>query len=308
MPEIGIPTIDQLRVFLTVIDAGSFAAGGRKLKRATSAVSYTISNLEFQLGMKCFDRERTRKPTLTPAGVALMSEARTVLKSIDNLRAVARGLISGLEAEVIIAVDVFLPTERLVDTMRAFELAFPTVALRLHVEALGAVTQLVHTGAAHIGIGGGLHTNVPDIERVGIGGVELVPVAAPSHPLARNVRGLTGAARDYVQLVLTDRSQLTKGQDFGVIGDRTWRLADLGAKHSLLLPGIGWGNMPKPMVSDDIDHGRLKALHVPELSGAYYDLQAIHRTDLPPGPAATWVIERFRSQNQLSQATHRALG
>jgi len=48
--------------------------------------------------------------------------------------------------------------------------------------------------------------------------------------------------------VLTDRSPLTEGQDLGVIGSQTWRLADLGAKHMLLKEGIGWGYMPEPMV------------------------------------------------------------
>jgi hypothetical protein len=46
------------------------------------------------------------------------------------------GMLNGLEAEVAFVVDVMLSTERLVDAIRAFEREFPTVALRLHVEAL----------------------------------------------------------------------------------------------------------------------------------------------------------------------------
>ena len=46
MPGIGTPSLDQLQVFLTVVETGSFAAAGRRLSRATSAVSYTIANLE----------------------------------------------------------------------------------------------------------------------------------------------------------------------------------------------------------------------------------------------------------------------
>ena len=34
----GQPSLDQLQVFLTVVETGSFAAAGRKLGRATSAV------------------------------------------------------------------------------------------------------------------------------------------------------------------------------------------------------------------------------------------------------------------------------
>jgi DNA-binding transcriptional LysR family regulator len=70
----------------------------------------------------------------------------------------------------------------------------------------------------------------------------------------------------------------------------------LGSKHALLLAGIGWGNMPEPMVHDDLAAGRLKRLDLPEWSGAFLALQAIHRTDTPPRPAAAWMIRRFSQQ------------
>ncbi|MES1148716.1 MAG: LysR substrate-binding domain-containing protein, partial [Bradyrhizobium guangdongense] len=76
----------------------------------------------------------------------------------------------------------------------------------------------------------------------------------------------------------------------------TWRLADLGSKHMLLKEGIGWGNMPAPMVEGDIKAGRLVQLDLPDTKGGIYSLEAIYRSDTPPGPAATWLIERFRSQ------------
>ena len=47
----GTPTFDQLRIFLTIVDTGSFAAAGRKLNRAVSVISYGIANLEAQLGV-----------------------------------------------------------------------------------------------------------------------------------------------------------------------------------------------------------------------------------------------------------------
>ena len=50
------------------------------------------------------------------------------------------------------------------------------------------------------------------------------------------------AVRDQVQLVLTDRSEVTRGRDYGVMSTRNWRLADLGAKLAMLRAGLGWGN------------------------------------------------------------------
>ena len=180
MPNPGTPTIDQLKVFLSVVEAGSFAAAGRRLGRATSAISYTVANLETQLGVTLFDREQTRKPTLTEAGAAVLAKARGVSAGVDDLRATVKGLLEGLEAEVVLVVDVMLPTTRLVDAVQAFEATFPTVKLRLHVEALSAVGQLVQAGVANIGIGGGLHTAEPGLEQIHVGDVEMIPVAAPN--------------------------------------------------------------------------------------------------------------------------------
>jgi DNA-binding transcriptional LysR family regulator len=292
----GVPTLDQMSVLLAVADTGSLAAAARRLGRAPSAISYALDNLENQLGLPLFERVTTRHPRLTKGGEAVVAEARAVFERVDGLRAKVKGLMEGLEAEVALAVDVMLPTGRLVDALQAFRLQFPTVTLRLHVEALGAITELVTQGKAIIGIGSVLHSAPEGLEQIPIGGVLMVPVAAPSHPLSKGRHKGFGDLKDHVQLVLTDRSPLTAGKDFGVVGDMTWRLADLGAKHALLRAGVGWGNMPEPMVRDDLASGSLVVLDVAGWKGVEYALQVIHRTAVPPGPAARWLIERFSSQ------------
>jgi DNA-binding transcriptional LysR family regulator len=158
------------------------------------------------------------------------------------------------------------------------------------------VAQLVIGGVAGIGVGGLMHTSLPGIEQVRIGSVEMIPVAAPTHPLATKPPRRAGEARRHRQLVLTVRSPFAEGPDVGVFGREMWRLADLGAKHALLLAGMGWGHMPEPLVRADIAAGRLVRLALPETKGGDYGLQAIYRPDSPPGPAAAWLIQRFASQ------------
>lgn len=297
----GSPTLDQLKVLITVVDTGSFAAAARKLNRATSVVSYTISNLENLLGVILFDRETTRKPQLTEAGKTVVAEARSVANGINGLRAKVKGMTQGVEPEIHLALDVMLPASRIIDALTAFREQFPAVNLRLYVEALGAVTQTVLNRTATIGISGPLDVEVHGLERIGVGFVELIPVSAPQHPLAVAGRNEPGAGRDHVQLVLTDRSPLTQGQEFAVVGSRTWRLADLGAKHILLRSGIGWGNMPVPMIEEDLASGRLVQLDMPDCRGGPYRLQAIYRTDTPPGPAGSFLISRFEEQVKNSR-------
>jgi DNA-binding transcriptional LysR family regulator len=285
--------LDQIAVFLAIVETGSFAAAARRLGRAASVISYAIANLESQLGVTLFARAGTARPQLTDAGRAILSDSRGLAIALDGLLAKARGLTSGLEAEVSFVVDVMLPAKKLVRTLDEFRKKFPTVALRLRAEALGAVTQAVMDGAASFGVSGPLEMASDLLTRGPAGSVKLLAVAAPDHPLALMAGPVSAAtARDHIQLVLTDRSSLTEGRDFGVVAVKSWRLADLGAKHALLLAGMGWGNMPKPMVNEDLKRGRLVELKIetPELT---YPFHTVYRSDMPPGPAASWLMERL---------------
>lgn len=302
MTNPGTPTFDQLRIFLAIVDTGSFAAAGRTMGRAVSVISYGVANLEAQLGVSLFDREGTRKPQLTVAGRALLAEARTIAQGMDGLRAKVKGLLDGLEAELDLAVDVMVPPARLAGVLRGFAAAFPTVQLRLHVEALGAISAMVLARTATLGLSGPLAAGIDDIERVSAGATVLVPVAAPDHPLGRMGAIAPGAGRDYIQLVLSDRSGFTAGRDYGVVSPKTWRLADLGAKHALLREGIGWGNMPLPMVVDDLASGALLRLAMPDNPGGAYRFAVIWRRDCPPGPAGQWLRDQFTALGNADSA------
>jgi DNA-binding transcriptional LysR family regulator len=287
------PTLDQIAVFLAIVEAGSFTAAARKLNRATSVISYAVTNLEAQLGVSLFERAGARRPRLTEAGRAILSDSRGIALALSGLVAKARGLTQGLEAEVSLVVDVMLPAKRLVRGLDEFRTKFPTVALRLRVEALGAVTEAVMEGLAAFGMSGPLPIESDALTRGPAGSIKLVPVAAPGHPLAQQGKVSAVQLRDHIQLVLTDRSALTQGRDFGVLAVRSWRLADLGAKHALLLAGLGWGNMPKWVVADDIKRGRLVRLDIESDSDLVYPFHSLYRSDAPPGPAAYWLMERL---------------
>jgi DNA-binding transcriptional LysR family regulator len=293
MPELAPPSLDHLRVFLTVIEEGSFNAAARKLGRAISVVSYSIAQLEAQLDIRLFEREGSRRPKLTEAGRALVSESRAISDDVNALLAKVRALHQGLEPELCFAVDVMVPGEALAKLLRAFQARFPSVSLRLAVEALGAVAALVLEGRATLAIAGPDLQSHPEIERETVGAVELVPVAAPGHPLAQMERIAPGEARKHLQLVLSDRSPLTEGRDFSVLSPRTWRLADLSAKHALLKEGLGWGSMPRHAVRDDLASGALVEIALPERPPMDYALVALWRKDTPPGPAATWVLDEL---------------
>ena len=289
-------SLDQLRTFLAAADEGSFSAAGRRLHRAQSVVSQTLANLEAQLGVQLFDRS-ARLPVLTEDGRALVSQARVVAGSMDAFKARARGLAEGLEPELAVAVDVMFPIMVLTYAIGDFQSLFPDTPLRLYVEALGAVLQPVLDGRCAFAVMGSLPLVPTEMQRERLLSVRMVMVAAPDHPLGRHEGVIpTDELGRHVQLVLSDRSDLSKDREFGVFSPKTWRLADLGAKHAFLRAGLGWGLMPDHVIAADLADGALVALRVQdaEPDGLLMPMHAVHRTEAPPGPAGRWLIERLK--------------
>lgn len=289
-------SMDQLRTFIAAADEGSFSAAGRKLRRAQSVVSHTLANLELQVGFALFDRSG-RYPQLTEAGRALLDEARRAADGMDAFKARARTLAEGQEPELSVAVDVMYPIAKLTEAVQAFHQEFPSTPLRLYVEALGAVVQPLLDGQCRIAVIGSFPDVPPGCASEYLLGVKAAMVVAPGHPLARSKGTVMRAeAARHVQLVLTDRSSLTRGRDFGVLSARIWRLADLGAKHAFLRAGLGWGSMPLHMVEHDLASGALVRLELEThpVLGSGFSMHAIFMKDQPPGPAGRWFIDRLK--------------
>jgi DNA-binding transcriptional LysR family regulator len=101
----------------------------------------------------------------------------------------------------------------------------------------------------------------------------------------------------YVQLVLTDRSDLMAGRDYGVVSPSTWRLADLSTKHAFIKDGVGWGGMPLHMVEEDIAAGTLVVLDLHDVpqTGFALTMSAYHRPSEPPGPAGRWFVDHLKA-------------
>jgi DNA-binding transcriptional LysR family regulator len=300
-------SLDQLRAFIAAVDEGSFSAGARKLHRAQSAVSELVSNLEAQLGVALFDRSE-RYPKLTAAGVQLVADARSVVANVDLLKARAKGISSGLESELSAVVDVLFPIEAIAESAKEFRDRFPRTPLRLYVEALGGAYQPVLDGRCSLGVVGSLPIAPDPITLERLQGVHMSMVAAREHPLAliSGVISKTELAK-HVQLVLTDRSELTSGREFGVMSPLTWRLGDLFAKHAFLLKGLGWGGMPLHAVKRDLLEGRLVKLSIEDLAeeSLVLPMSAAYLTAKPPGPAGRWLIERLKqcSTQRVAPAT-----
>src|ERR1700688_2467274 len=289
-------SLDQLRTFIAAVDQGSFSAAARKLLRSQSVVSDTISNLEEQIGVQLFDRSG-RYPMLTTAGSVLLGDARSIITGVDLLKARAKGMSAGLEPELSVVIDVFYPIDAITRVAKEFRQKYPGVALRIYVEALGGAIKPVLDGRCSIGVIGSLPVIPDTLTYERLPGIAFLMVAARDHALASH-RGKIPreALAKHTQIVLTDRSELSLGRELGVMSPKTWRLADLFAKHHFLLKGLGWGGMPLHAVRRDLEEGRLSALSIEDVppDGLFLPMSAVWQTKSPPGPAGRWFVDRLK--------------
>jgi DNA-binding transcriptional LysR family regulator len=176
--------LDDLSVFLAVLDAGGFRAAAKRLGLSPSSVSEKITQLEEQLGVPLLIRT-TRSVSATEAGNSLAAriapvliETRAALHDAASAQKVVRGLLK-LNVTGAVMVDILPP---LIDR---FLLRHPEVRVEIMVE-----DRLVDVTAAgcDAGIRYGEHL-AQDMIAVPIGPrtQRLAYAAAPSYLLHRGV-------------------------------------------------------------------------------------------------------------------------
>lgn len=302
---LDIVTLDQMRTFIAAAEEGSFSAAGRKLRRAQSVVSQTLASLEGKLGVQLFDRSE-RYPKLTETGAALLVDARMVVTNMEAFKARAQSLYEGLEPELSVAIDVMYPMTQLTKAAGYCQENFLHTPLRLYVEVLGGVAQLVADGTCDLGIIGSLPVISDSLCAEPLGRVPFVTVVSEKHPLAALSGPISEAElAQHVQLILTDRTALSSGQNYAVLSPLVWRLADLGSKRAFLNAGFGWGHMPQHVVENDIKVGKLVSIQLQNIPAAdmFMAMHLVYRKGEPPGPAGrAFVSQILLEENERTHA------
>jgi len=75
--------LDELTIFVAIVEAGSLISASRRLRRSPPAVTRALSALEDRIGMRLVERT-TRRLAPTEAGSALAERARTLLADYDE--------------------------------------------------------------------------------------------------------------------------------------------------------------------------------------------------------------------------------
>jgi DNA-binding transcriptional LysR family regulator len=175
--------LKRLQAFRAVLEAGSVTVAAQRLHTTQPAVSRLISDLETELGLPLFLRQRQRLVP-TPEGIAFFREAERALAAIDRIVDIARDIrmLEGAHLRVVagmVAAFGIMPA-----ATKALLEMHPKVHLSLEIKDVRDIADWVATGPFDVGI-----TRMPledarvECEPLVTG--HCVVVMPPNHPLAR---------------------------------------------------------------------------------------------------------------------------
>jgi len=173
------------RQFVAVAEELHFGRAAQRLHITQPPLTQAIALLEGRLGVRLFDRTK-RSVKLTPAGAALVPEARDLLARAAALPAHARAAAHGESGRLKLAFVSTVGFGLLPRWVRAFRAQWPQVQFEL-IEATGDV-QIAAFGRGDIDAGFMIHSPgfaPPGMHHLRVAREPLVAAIGQQHPLAR---------------------------------------------------------------------------------------------------------------------------
>ena len=252
-------TPDALAMLDAIDRFGSFSAAARALGQVPSALSYRVRQLEESLDVLLYDRS-SRQAKLTPAGQALLSEARRILLDLDAVSSRVRRIATGWESKLTLAHDTVVCTEVLLDLCAQFDALSPPTQIRLQQETLHGTFNALVTGQADLAIG--VSAESADLTRVShqaLGQVEFVFAVAPHHPLAQSQSPLSDAQiKAHRAIAVADSAPIGLDVTVGLLpGQDVLTVSSMSDKINAQLRGLGVGFLPLPRIRAHLQAGHL---------------------------------------------------
>ena len=275
-------SLEQWRVLQTVVDSGGFAQAAKALHRSQSAISYTVSKLQEQLGVTVLVL-RGRKAQLTEAGEVLLRRSRLVLEEALALETVANHLKQGWEPEIRLVVDAAFPMQILLDALKAFAPQSRGTRVLLKEVVLSGARDALASGESDLVIGadfpdGYLADHLMDIE--------FIAVAHPAHHLHQLDRGLTERdLKSELQVVVQDSGEGTP-RNVGWLGaEHRWTVSSFDKAIITISSGLGYAWLPLDQIQEQLQANRLLPLPL-KRGKAYHAILSMCFGQEHPGEAS----------------------
>jgi DNA-binding transcriptional LysR family regulator len=125
-----IDRLDDLRLFLAIISAGSLSEAARRSNLSLTSISRRLAGFEDRLGVRLFDRS-ARKFVLTAEGSLLQRRAASILDAVDSTVAEMEGVSGAVRGKLRISAPNAIGRRQISALCQGFVQLHPEVQLEL---------------------------------------------------------------------------------------------------------------------------------------------------------------------------------
>lgn len=253
-------TIEQILCLKAIYETGSITKASERLRKAKSAVNYSIKTLEEQLGFKVLDKSAYR-PTLTHQGQEFLLKSKDLIRDYELLIENSKKLFSGIEMKLSVSVSGICNQEVIYQVIKNTMKEYPCTEITLHREILSG-EKMLENDFVDIALFESLSNKI-DFEYKIIDDLELPLVISREHPFLRlpkkdqTMNELTKHPHIIQRSTLQD-DNLTRGVEEEAL---KWTVTDTHSKYDLIKNGLGWGRLPDYMIQHDLENQTFVHLH-----------------------------------------------
>lgn len=122
--------IEDMSVFVRIVDAGGISKAAEQLGMAKSAVSRRLNELETKLGVRLLNRT-TRQSSLTEAGINFYDRAVRIIEDVDELNALTTDANTALRGNINLAAPLSFGVSHLSDAIDEFIKLHPDILINI---------------------------------------------------------------------------------------------------------------------------------------------------------------------------------
>ena len=288
---------EQLTIFKTVIETGSFSAAARQLWKVPSAVSMSIANLEIDLNLLLFHRGG-REPVATTQALTLYEKTEQLLIEINQWKQHAFALSEGLESSLNIVVVSELLHVQWTDYISLLEQQFPELQINIFSAPQEDALKMLMNQTAQLALMFEREQLESREQFVELKREALVAVTAIDSPLAQCEQVSYEQILQSRQIAIASRDRTLKPEL--LFSKKYWRTDNNHSACAMIMQGLGWGILPVEMLNQNPHiKQKLKILNFLDFSPKFeYFVDLVWSRESQLGAAACFLIQHIRNSRK----------
>ena len=286
---------EQLTIFKTVMELGSFSAAARALGKVPSAVSMSIANLEIDLDLQLFERVG-REPKPTAQALVLYEKTQQLLIEMSQWKQHANALSEGLESSLNIVVVSELLHTQWTEYIALLEKQFPSLQVNIITAPQEDALKMLFNQSAQLALIFEREHLEHGEQFVEVKREKLVPVVSVDHPLAQLEQIRFEELLKNRQIVVASRDKNIKPEL--LYSNQYWRTDNHHSAALLISDNLGWGVLPYQMLAENpLLKSKLKIMQLSDFTPKFeYYVDLVWNRQSTLGAAARFLINHLRKQ------------